>query len=97
MENAAATKERDRIVAALRNWAKIADAPEFAVFKSDADGARIAASMIEAGAGSFAWPDDGKDENEAMPYCEYGYVRCGKCRARLATYEWCDDCRPVEE
>lgn len=32
-------------------------------------------------------------EDERMPYCEYGYVRCGKCRARLAIYEWCDDCR----
>jgi hypothetical protein len=96
MENAAATKERDRIVAALRNWAKIADAPEFAVFKSDADGARIAASMIEAGAGSFAWPDDGKDENEAMPYCEYGYVAPligSETGAALAA----TDCRPVEE
>jgi hypothetical protein len=57
MENEAATKERARIVAALRDWAKIADAPEFAAFKSDADGARTAASMIEAGAGSFAWPE----------------------------------------
>ena len=37
------------------------------------------------------------DEPEAMPYCEYGYVRCGKCRARLAIYEWCDDCRDPRE
>jgi hypothetical protein len=55
-----ATRERARIVAALRNWAKIADDPDFAAYAQDAKSAIAFASMIEEGIGSFAWPAEPK-------------------------------------
>ena len=55
-----ATRERARIVAALRNWAKIADDFDFAAYTQNTKSAIAFASMIEEGIGLFAWPAEPK-------------------------------------